>query len=136
MKKIITGLFAMALAVTGLSAQASEMVITQLQSSYQDEGAGGFDIARGESLWMQRFTQQKTGEQVNCASCHTANLKQAGSHARTAKPIEPMAVSVNADRFNDAANIEKWFLRNCKWTLGRECTAQEKGDFLSYFQSE
>jgi len=36
----------------------------------------------------------------------------------------------------DAAKTEKWFLRNCKWTMGRTCTAQEKGDFLAYFQSQ
>ncbi|MEA3244387.1 MAG: DUF1924 domain-containing protein, partial [Pseudomonadota bacterium] len=32
----------------------------------------------------------------------------------------------------DGKKIEKWFKRNCKWTLGRECTAQEKADFLAY----
>ena len=28
--------------------------------------------------------------------------------------------------------IEKWFKRNCKEAWGRECTAQEKADFLTY----
>ena len=48
----------------------------------------------------------------------------------TGKAIEPLAPSANPKRLTDPEHIEKWFLRNCKWTLGRECTPQEKGDFL------
>jgi len=50
--------------------------------------------------------------------------------------IDPMALSVNPERYTDPDKIEKWFLRNCKWTLGRECTAQEKGDVLTYLGSQ
>ncbi len=46
-----------------------------------------------------------------------------------------MAVSVNATRLSDPKKVEKWFLRNCKWTFGRECTPQEKGDFIDYMTS-
>jgi len=119
-----------------LPAQASEAVITQMHDSYRTEGASEFSAARGKSMWTQNFIQKKSGRQVNCATCHSADLTQAGSHIRTGKIIEPMASSVNTERFNDPAKIEKWFLRNCKWTTGRECSAQEKGDFLAYFQSE
>jgi len=31
--------------------------------------------------------------------------------------------------------VAKWFRRNCKTVLGRECTAQEKGDILTYLSS-
>ncbi|HCS12500.1 MAG TPA: hypothetical protein DIW28_01710, partial [Zetaproteobacteria bacterium] len=44
------------------------------------------------------------------------------------KRIEPMAPSVNPERLTDPAKIEKWFGRNCEWTIGRDCTAQEKAD--------
>jgi len=132
MKKLIFVLLCM----MTLPAQASESVIAQLQAGYQAAGAAEFSAARGKSMWTQSFMQEKLGKQVKCASCHTANLSQTGSHLRTGKIIEPMAVSANALRFNDPEKIEKWFLRNCKWTLGRECSVQEKGDFLSYFQSE
>ena len=118
------------------SAQASEAVITTMQESYRSGGATAFSASRGESMWTQTFTQKKSGQQVNCASCHSTRLTQPGSHIRTGKVIAAMAVSANADRFNDAAKIEKWFLRNCKWTMNRTCTAQEKGDFLAYFQSQ
>ncbi len=118
------------------SAQASEAVITSLQDGYGLEGASTFSASRGASMWTQTFTQKKTGQAVNCASCHSTILTEAGSHIRTGKVIAAMAVSGNRGRFNDAANIEKWFLRNCKWTMNRTCTPQEKGDFLAYFQSQ
>jgi hypothetical protein len=43
-----------------------------------------------------------------------------------------LAPSAQSDRFSDPEKVEKWFKRNCTWTWGRECTAQEKGDFLAY----
>ena len=50
----------------------------------------------------------------------------------TGKTIAPMAVSANPERFTDEAKIEKWFRRNCKEVVGRECTAAEKADFLAW----
>ena len=31
--------------------------------------------------------------------------------------------------------MEKWFRRNCHWTLGRACMPEEKADFLAFIQS-
>jgi hypothetical protein len=47
-----------------------------------------------------------------------------------------MALSVNPARLTDAKTVEKWFRRNCRWTLGRECTPQEKGDFIQFITSQ
>jgi hypothetical protein len=47
-----------------------------------------------------------------------------------------MAPSVNAERLTEAKKMDKWFLRNCKWTLGRACTAQEKGDVLMWLRDQ
>lgn len=105
-------------------------------ATYQEEGAGPFDAARGEAMWTRNFTHAKADKPRNCAGCHTDNLKVSGKHSRTGKTIKPMAPSVNAKRLTDAKKIEKWFGRNCKWTIGRECTAQEKGDFLSYLRQQ
>jgi hypothetical protein len=71
----------------------------------------------------------------SCASCHTSDPRNPGKHVTTGKAIKPMAPSVNARRFTDTKKIEKWFKRNCRWTLGRECNAQEKADLLSYLQT-
>jgi hypothetical protein len=46
-----------------------------------------------------------------------------------------MAPSVNPKRFSDAANVEKWFKRNCNDVLKRACSTQEKGDFITYMLS-
>ncbi len=109
-------------------------VVDDRLAAYQAEGAGPFDAARGEAMWTRNFTHPKADKPRSCASCHTDNLKSSGKHARTGKAIDPMAPSVNAERLTEVKKIEKWFVRNCKWTMGRECTAQEKGDFLSYLR--
>jgi hypothetical protein len=78
------------------------------------------------------FYQEHHGGEWNCATCHTEDPKSGGKHAETQKVIDPIAPSVNAERFTDPLKVEKWFKRSCKDVLGRECTAQEKGDFLAY----
>jgi mono/diheme cytochrome c family protein len=103
--------------------------VNKVQDHYRDQGAGPFSFDRGEMLWN---SQPYQGRQ--CAACHGPDLTQAGRHQRTKKPIEPMAASVNGKRYTDLKEVEKWFTRNCKWTWGRECTAQEKGDLLEYLK--
>lgn len=91
-----------------------------------------YSAADGQAMWTKQFTTK--GQPRSCADCHTADLTRAGEHASTRKPIEAMAPSVNAERLTDPKKVAKWFKRNCKWTLGRECSDQEKGDFLAYIQ--
>jgi len=88
-----------------------------------------FSAARG-----QAFYSAKTGDMA-CASCHGDSPKANGKHAKIGKDILPMAPSANAQRFTDAAKVEKWFGRNCKDVLSRACSAQEKGDFIAYMLS-
>jgi len=47
-----------------------------------------------------------------------------------------MAVSRTADRFTDKKKVDKWFRRNCKGVIGRECTAQEKVDWITYLTGQ
>lgn len=103
-----------------------------------------FDTAaRQESAWFQGFSPQRGeaffrashGREWNCASCHTQNPLAAGKHARTDKPIAPLAPAANAERFTRPDKVEKWFKRNCNDVLGRACSAQEKGDVLAYLTS-
>ncbi len=109
--------------------------ISQLQADYQAKGAGPFSAAAGEALWNKPFKDAKSGKERRCTTCHTTDLTQAGKHLRTGKVIEPMAPSANPKRLTKIKKIKKWFVRNCKWTLGRECTAQEKGDLLAFLKS-
>ncbi len=90
----------------------------------------GFSAQRGE-----QFFKSQHGRDWSCASCHTQNPTQQGKHAQTGKTISPLAPAANAQRFSDAAKVEKWFRRNCNDVLARECTAQEKGDVMQYLTS-
>ena len=67
----------------------------------------------------------------SCSTCHTADPTKTG-RTRPGKEIAPMSGVTNPKRFTDAADVEKWFRRNCSDVLGRECTTLEKGDFLAY----
>ncbi len=87
----------------------------------------GFSAGRGE-----RFFKQTHGNELSCASCHTENPAADGKHAKTGKIIKALAPAANAERFTDAAKVEKWFKRNCNDVLDRVCTPQEKGDVLAY----
>ncbi|MBI2383048.1 MAG: DUF1924 domain-containing protein [Gammaproteobacteria bacterium] len=95
-----------------------------------DPGQGDASAARGE-----RFFKDPHGGEWSCSSCHTANPLQTGRHATTGKTIAPLAPAANAGRFTSPAKVEKWFRRNCKDVLSRECTPAEKGDVLAYLRS-
>ena len=121
------------LLMTSLSI-ASANEIDNMLAGYRDDGAAGFSAVRGKLLWTT--ARIIDGEQRACSSCHTADPVAPGKHVKTGKPIEPMAASANPERFTDMAKTEKWFRRNCKWTLGRECTPQEKGDLLTWLSGQ
>jgi hypothetical protein len=105
-------------------------VVSDLLKQYERLGASSFAAANAESMWTRTFADAKTGEKRRCSTCHHEDLRRSGKHAVTGKVIDPLAPSANPKRLTDPEHIEKWFSRNCKWTLGRECTPQEKGDFL------
>lgn len=105
-------------------------------TGYEQQGAAGFDAKAGETMWTKTFTHDGADRPRSCASCHTEDPRSTGKHAKTGKAIEPMAPSVNSERLADLKKIEKWFKRNCNWTVGRECTPQEKGDFLAYLRGQ
>jgi hypothetical protein len=88
----------------------------------------GTDAAkRGE-----HFFTSKHGKDWSCSTCHSSMPNKATEHIVTGKRIEALAPLVNENRFTDAAKSEKWFKRNCKDVLGRECSAQEKVDVISW----
>lgn len=92
--------------------------------------AQSLSAERGAALYRSEHPG-RAGASVSCSSCHTANPKQPG-RSRVGKRIEPLAPTVNPERFTDAAKVEKWFRRNCQDVLQRECSAQEKGDFIAW----
>lgn len=107
-----------------------------MMAEYKAAGAGPFDAARGKQMWTEVHVDAETGQERQCASCHTTDLTATGKHKKTGKAIKPLAPSANPDRLTDVKEIKKWFKRNCEWTVGRECTAQEQGDFLTYIKGQ
>lgn len=118
---------------SGIGTALAGPVSEQLMGSYRDAGAGPFRAEQGEQMWV--VERRVSGQARSCASCHGTDITRDGKHLRTGKRIAPLAVSANPQRLTDAAEVEKWFRRNCKWTWGRNCTDQEKGDFLVFIQS-
>ncbi|MCF6323283.1 MAG: DUF1924 domain-containing protein [Gammaproteobacteria bacterium] len=135
MKKLVLMLSTVVLSLA-INMQAQAGNVETLQSEYQAAGAGNFSASNGEKMWVKNNLDKKSGKQRNCQTCHGKVLTQSGKHARTGKVIEPLARSVNSERLTDIKFMKKWLKRNCKWTIGRECSAQEKGDFLEYLKGQ
>lgn len=93
-------------------------------------GFAGFSADRGKALYSQNFTGGKPDTPA-CTTCHGKDPRAQGRNLM-GKAIEPVALSAAPARYTDAAKVEKWFKRNCNEVLGRECSAQEKGDWLSF----
>ena len=110
--------------------------LNDMFNEYKQNGVTSFNQQAGEALWSKQFKDNKTTEVRSCTTCHGTNLKKVGKHAITGKPIEPMAPSVNQKSLTQVKKIKKWFKRNCKWTLGRECNTQEQADILTYLKNQ
>ena len=85
---------------------------------------------RGADFYARRFGVSE--RMASCAACHTDKPAQPGEHVITGKAIKPLAPGANAERFTDPAKVEKWFRRNCREVVGRECTPGEKADFIAF----
>ena len=111
-----------------ITAQANQ-IDKQLQA-YQKQGVLQVDTENGKRLWHSKNNER------SCTSCHGDTPLSIGRHVKTRKTIQAMAPSVNSERYQDIKKIEKWFLRNCKWTFGRVCSVQEKADILAWLSGQ
>lgn len=104
-----------------------------------DPAFAGFSAERGQALYLGPHKGGPNGggkpETPACAACHTQDPRNAGRHVSTGRDILPMALSANPKRFTDRADVEKRFARDCPGVLGRDCSAAEKGDFITYLIS-
>ena len=130
-------MLALPIVTTTLSAKAADpaaarqAILKQLQAQV---GGQPFSAERGKAFFYAKHTGGKP--KINsCTVCHTQNPRAPG-RTRTGKAIKPMAVSANPMRFTDPRKVAKWFRRNCRTVLGRECTAREKGDFITFMMSQ
>lgn len=119
---------AAALALLGpLASQAGDTTPAQQQARFNAEAGSPGQAQRGS----QFFTSRHGGE-WSCASCHGNPASAPGKHASTGKAITALAPAFDPQRFTDTAKVDKWFRRNCKDVLQRECSAGEKADVLAW----
>ncbi|MDD5295916.1 MAG: DUF1924 domain-containing protein [Rhodocyclaceae bacterium] len=107
----------------------------QLLNGYVTEAAKaqpGFapSAERGRQFYVER--RSTSDKMPSCSTCHTDEPVAAGKHVITNKRIEPIAPIAGSKRFTEPAKTEKWFHRNCKEVVGRDCTAGEKADLLRF----
>jgi len=134
---LIAGIIASVFWVTNAhSASPVDTIINSLAAITKQNDANfkGFSSKRGQRLYMSTNTGGKPAT-PSCTTCHSTSPVNAGK-TRAGKLIEPMALSKTPNRFSDPKKVAKWFRRNCKSVLGRECSAVEKGDYLTFLTQQ
>jgi len=121
-KRVIFLLWATAATPFAQAVTPQEMVVGY--AAQAGVAVEALDPAAGEALFRRGGAGDK-----QCTGCHTDDPRTPGK-TRVGKRIEPMAPAINAARFTDAAKTEKWFGRNCKDVLSRECTPLEKASVI------
>ena len=121
MIKLLLVVATMGISMAGFAATPQDFLKTY------DAQSGKASPAKGE-----QFFNTKHGKEWSCASCHENPPNHDTKHIVTGKVIKPLAPAANPERFTDTAKVDKWFKRNCNDVLGRECSAQEKADVLSW----
>lgn len=140
------------LAATGAGPQAL-LDEYAAQAARDHAGFAGFSAARGEAFY---FLEHRIGDgsMLSCASCHHRDPRreQFAHHdplpcrachgvpdsynfdemPKMKRQLLPLAPSANPERFVNAWFADKWFRRNCRLLLERDCTPLEKGDVLTW----
>lgn len=134
MHKLALFIFA-ALGASSLPAQADMVGAKQFADQYAAHVKAivpsyKLTAEAGRAFYVKKYSRK--GKEESCASCHTDNPAKVGKHTETDKPIQSLSPAVNAKRFSNLQHVEKNFSVHCKDILGRDCTPQEKGDYIIY----
>ena len=100
----------------------------ELLAAYTKQAGGSASAERGEAFFTRKFGRDFD----SCAACHGALPLKAGKDLVSEKAIAALAPAVSPQRFTDKAKVEYRFMQNCKDVVGRDCSAQEKADVLSW----
>ena len=143
----LTSAFALTAQAQGVSAKQSD-IMNKLIANYADKAkaeaaakANGkpfavvpFSVESGRQIFLMTRTWEGDSQPA-CAACHTDDPKNAGKHIESKKPIKPLAPAANPERFTDVKKVEANFAKHCREVYSRDCTASEKGNFLTYLLS-
>lgn len=90
----------------------------------------------GRAFYTKEVTAEGFHVPISCSSCHTDNPANEGKHIETKKPIKPLAISANPSAFSSVTKVEKNFKKHCTDLYGKDCSAQDKGDYITYLLSK
>lgn len=121
---------------TSFSAQADvkgaeEAALNYGASAKKLNAKSVLSAAAGRAFYTKKVVD-RFGRDASCSSCHTDNPAREGKHTETEKPIKPLAPAVNPERFSDISKSERNFSKHCKDLYQKDCSAQEKGDYVAY----
>lgn len=121
------------LALFGLisfSAQADVTTAEQAAKQYSLFAKSTLSAEEGKAFYTKKVVVD--GKDLSCSACHTDNPAQHGKHNVTGKVIQPMSPVTNPKRFADINKSEKGFTKHCKDLYSKDCSAQDKGNFIAY----
>jgi hypothetical protein len=123
------------MAIAGTVRAESPVALMNDYASQAVRSTPGFvpSAERGRNFFVRK--RDVSRKMPSCSTCHSSNLMQEGKHVITGKRIAPLSPRADADRFTDSSKAEKWFRRNCKEVVGRECSAAEKADLIKFFNN-
>ena len=124
-----------AIAADGLTQRNAILAAYAAKARAADPSFAGFSAERGEKLFRTAWGKSDARTRA-CTSCHTPDPRNSGRNAKTGRAIDPVAVSANPVRFTDAAEVDRQFNRDCKSVLGRDCTALERGDYITFMAGQ
>lgn len=136
MRKLALVLF-VALGISSLPAQAGVDGAKQFANQYAAhvktiDPSYKLTADAGRAFYTKKYTRRKDNKEESCSSCHTDSPANKGKHVDTGKVIQPLSPVVNASRFKDLQKVETKFKKHCNDIIGRDCTPQEKGDYITY----
>lgn len=130
MKRTLLATLALAVALPAFAETPQQMLTGYAAEAARANPGFAPSAERGRQFYLEKRSAAE--KMPSCATCHTDEPTTAGKHVITSKSIEPIAPVAASARFTDTAKTEKWFRRNCKEVVGRECTAAEKADMLRF----
>ena len=125
----VCGALALAMAMAAWTPAVQAAKPDELLATYVAQAKQPASPERGQKLFTTNFGRDLG---FSCASCHGAEPVKLGRDQVTEKSIQPLAPAYNALRFTDQTKVDTWFRLNCRDVVGRDCTAAEKADVLSW----
>ena len=133
-RALVPTLYALLFTANALAASPAELLKGYSAEASRQQAGFTPSAQRGAAFYARSFGV--SAKMPSCTSCHTQDPAKAGRHVVTDKPIKPLSPAANPERFTDLAKADKWFGRNCKEVVGRDCTAAEKADLLAFVMGE